>query len=90
MISASEATGSSVLLIGMVLPPNYGRRYTKAFEDLFKDLADQNNLPFVPFLLEGTTTDQTLIQRDGIHPTVAAQPRLLDDIWPALEPLLKK
>ena len=90
MILAAEATGSTILLIGMVLPPNYGRRYTKAFEDLFKDLSDQYNLRFVPFLLEGTTTDQALIQRDGIHPTVAAQPRLLEDIWPTLELLLEK
>ena len=90
MILAAEAVGSRILLIGMVLPPNYGRRYTRAFEGLFQDLSDQNDLPFVPVLLEGTTTDRALIQRDGIHPTMQAQPRLLDDIWPVLQPLLSK
>ena len=90
IISTAKAAGSRILLIGMVLPPNYGRRYSLAFESLFRNLANQHDLTFVPFLLEGTTTDRTLIQRDGIHPTIGAQPSLLDDIWPALQPLLSK
>ena len=90
IISTAKAAGSRILLIGMVLPPNYGRRYTQAFESLFRNLAHQHHVAFVPFLLEGTTTDRTLIQRDGIHPTIGAQPSLLEDIWPALQPLLSK
>jgi len=88
MASMARAAGSDVLLIGMVLPPNYGRRYTQSFERLFQEVADLHSLSFVPFLLAGTSTDRALIQRDGIHPTVEAQPKLLDDIWPMLAPML--
>lgn len=88
MASMARAAGSDVLLIGMVLPPNYGRRYTQSFERLFQEVADLHSLSFVPFLLAGTSTDRALIQRDGIHPTVEAQPKLLDDIWPTLAPML--
>ena len=88
MIESANAAGSRVLLVGMVLPPNYGRRYTKAFEQVFYSLADEYRIPFVPFLLDGVTTERELIQRDGIHPTVEAQPKLLDDIWPVLTPML--
>lgn len=88
MINDVRATGASVLLIGMVLPPNYGRRYTQAFENLYQSLAEEHNLPFVPFLLDGVATDRSLIQQDGIHPTVEAQPKLLEDIWLQLETLL--
>lgn len=88
MITAAHAAGSRVLLIGMVLPPNYGRRYTEAFETIFSELARDHDLPFVPFLLDGITTQRDLIQRDGIHPTIEAQPAMVDDILPALVPLL--
>ena len=88
MVRAALAAGSRVLLIGMVLPPNYGRRYTLAFEEIFTALADEYTLPFVPFLLDGVATQRSLIQRDGIHPTVEAQPGILDNIWPDLAPLL--
>lgn len=88
IIQESQAANTRVLLVGMVLPPNYGRRYTKAFEDVFTGLADEHNIPFVPFLLSGVTTERDLIQRDGIHPTAEAQPKLLEDIWPSLESML--
>jgi acyl-CoA thioesterase-1 len=81
-------SGAEVLLIGMVLPPNYGKRYTTAFTALFDAVAEENNLPYLPYLLEGTATSQSLIQRDGIHPKPEAQPLLLNDIWRLLEPLL--
>jgi acyl-CoA thioesterase-1 len=88
MIQQAKDSGAQVLLIGMVLPPNYGRRYTLAFEKVFSSLAEEHALPFVPFLLDGVSTGRALVQRDGIHPTVEAQPRLLDDVWPSLAPLL--
>ncbi len=88
MITGALDTGSRVLLIGMVLPPNYGKRYTTAFEGVFADLAAKYELPFVPFLLDGVATQSELVQRDGIHPTAEAQPRMLEDIWPSLVPLL--
>ncbi len=88
MIAQSLDADTQVLLVGMVLPPNYGRRYTQAFEDTFYQLADKYTLPFVPFLLDGVTTEKSLIQGDGIHPTPEAQPKLLEDIWPILAQLL--
>jgi acyl-CoA thioesterase-1 len=88
MIEKARATSAQVLLVGMVLPPNYGRRYTSAFENTFSTLAHEYKLPFVPVLLEGVTTDRSLIQRDGIHPTLEAQPKVLEDIWQVLSPLL--
>ena len=85
MTEAILASGAEVVLVGMVLPPNYGRRYTAAFENLYAEVAKEFNVPFLPFLLEGVATSESLLQRDGIHPTVEAQPLLLDDIWPAVE-----
>ena len=85
MTEAILASGADVVLVGMVLPPNYGRRYTAAFENLYAEVAKEFNVPFLPFLLEGVATSESLLQRDGIHPTVEAQPLLLDDIWPAVE-----
>ena len=89
MIDLSKQVEASVLLVGMVLPPNYGNRYTIAFETLFQNLATKNDVEFLPFLLEGVTTPETLIQRDGIHPKPEAQPMLLNDIWQHLEKMLE-
>lgn len=85
MVSDIHSFGADVLLIGMVLPPNYGRRYTDAFQTLYDEIAAEFNVPFIPFLLEGVTTSESLLQRDGIHPTEEAQALLLEDIWPAVE-----
>ncbi len=84
---ATEA-GTNVLLVGMVLPPNYGRRYTSAFEGIFANIAERYQLPFVPFLLDGVATSSSLTQGDGIHPKPEAQQMILDDIWPTLKTLL--
>jgi acyl-CoA thioesterase-1 len=88
IVDATVDSGADILLVGMVLPPNYGARYTKAFENLFSEVANQFNLPFIPTLLQGTATDQALIQRDGIHPTPDAQNLLLEEIWPMIERIL--
>jgi len=88
MVDLAQSAETQVLLVGMVLPPNYGRRYTTAFEAMFTEIAAEYAIPLVPFLLDGATTERALIQRDGIHPTADAQPKLLDDIWPSLLPLL--
>jgi len=88
MISLAQANGAKVLLIGMVLPPNYGRRYTSAFEALFEESAERFNIALVPFLLNGVATAESLMQRDGIHPKPEAQQMMLDDIFPHLAPLL--
>jgi len=89
MISLAQAANAKVLLIGMVLPPNYGRRYTGAFEALYQAAATRFNIALVPFLLNGVATADSLMQRDGIHPKPEAQQMMLNDILPHLTPLLE-
>ncbi len=88
MIDASRGAGAKVLLLGMRIPPNYGERYTTAFAKVFDDVAAEKKVPLVPFLLEGVGGVTSLMQDDGVHPAVAAQPRLLENVWPTLKPLL--
>lgn len=88
MVAAARAQGARVLLLGMRIPPNYGPEYTRGFEEMYRQLHEELQVPWVPFLLEGVALDAALMQDDGIHPNAAAQPRLLDTVWPALEPLL--
>ncbi|MDX1466398.1 MAG: arylesterase [Halomonas sp.] len=90
MIEASQAADAEVLLLGIDIPPNYGRAYRDAFTGVFTRLADEHDLPLVPFLLEGVALEDELMQDDGIHPTAAAQPKILENVWPALVPLLEE
>jgi acyl-CoA thioesterase I len=90
MVRLAQASGARVLLIGIRIPPNYGPRYTEEFARVFPDLANQDHLPLVPFLLAGVALDPDLMQEDGMHPNARGQPRLLDNVWPYLKPLLKK
>ena len=84
MIRLAQSANAKVLLIGMVLPPNYGHRYTTSYEALYQRLATLDGIEFLPVLLQGINTSESLLQRDGIHPTEEAQPLLLDNIWPLL------
>lgn len=88
MIDQSRQAGAKVLLLGMQLPPNYGVRYTTAFAEVYKELAKDKQVALVPFFLEGVGGVPELMQADGIHPAQGAQQRLLENAWPALEPLL--
>lgn len=88
MIEQVRDTGATPLLVGIQIPPNYGQRYTTMFADIFPTLSDRYNTVLVPFFLDGIYDQDGLMQGDGIHPTEEAQPRLLDNIWPKLEPLL--
>lgn len=88
MIDRSREAGAKVLLLGMQLPPNYGQRYTRAFAEVYVQLAEQKQVPLVPFLLQGVGGVAGMVQTDGIHPTEAAQPRLLDNVWPILQAML--
>ena len=88
MIEQVRGIGATPLLVGMQIPPNYGQRYTTMFADIFPTLSDRYNTVLVPFFLDGIYDQDGLMQGDGIHPTEEAQPRLLDNIWPKLEPLL--
>jgi acyl-CoA thioesterase-1 len=88
MVEMATAAGVKVLIIGMVLPPNYGRRYTAAYEAVFRRVAQKFDSALLPFLLQGAATPQSLIQHDGIHPRSEAQPLILEDVWTLLKPLI--
>lgn len=90
MIERARAAGAKVVLVGMRMPPNYGATYTDQFHALYGELAQKYSLPLVDFFLEGVALDAALMQTDGIHPSAGAQPRLLDNLWPALAPVLEK
>jgi acyl-CoA thioesterase-1 len=90
MVATAQGAGAKVLLVGMQLPPNYGPAYVKEFGDLFVSVAQARRVPAVPYLFAGFGEDLAFFQPDRIHPTVDAQPKLLDNVWPALQPLLKK
>jgi acyl-CoA thioesterase-1 len=90
LIRLSREAGAKVLLVGMRIPPNYGPAYTKGFHDLFGELARKHQLPLVPFFLDGIALDDSLMLEDGLHPNAAAQPKLLDQVWPQLKPLLPR
>jgi acyl-CoA thioesterase I len=89
MIDLATAAGARVLLLGMRIPPNYGLEYTTQFAKVYADLARDKHVASVPFLLDGVALNAELMQADGVHPNQAGQPRLLDNVWPALAPLLK-
>lgn len=89
MIDAAKTRRARVLLIGMKLPPNYGPDYARQFEQSFAQVAKQEKVQLLPFLLAPIAADSNAFQADGVHPTAPAQPRILDHVWPALQPLLK-
>jgi len=88
MIDLAKAQGARVLLLGNMIPPNYGAPYANGFARVYQDISAEQGIPLVPFLLEGVATDFDLVQADGLHPTAAAQMRLLENVWPYLEPML--
>ena len=90
LVRLSRAAGARVLLVGMRIPPNYGPAYTKGFHQLYAELAGEHQLPLVPFFLDGIALDDSLMQEDGLHPNAAAQPRLLEQVWPQLRSLLPR
>lgn len=93
MTQQARASGAKVLLLGMQMPPNYGARYGKDFAQLFADVAKAERTALVPFFLKGVADGPVplaLFQPDRIHPNEKAQPILLDNVWPALRPLLPR
>jgi acyl-CoA thioesterase I len=88
MIETSQAAGARVLLVGVRMPPNYGRSYTEAFAAMYADLAADTGVALVPRVLEGVAEFEDLMQSDGIHPTAEAQAVILDNIWSGLDQLL--
>ncbi|HKI73049.1 MAG TPA: arylesterase [Pseudomonadales bacterium] len=78
-----------VLIMGIVLPPNYGARYIDPFKAIFPQVADKFHVPLLPYPLQGIDTSRNLIQQDGIHPTAKAQPMIMEQVWQKLVPLLQ-
>jgi acyl-CoA thioesterase I len=90
MIDLATQAGAKVLLLGMRIPPNYGPQYTSQFESVYGDLSRADKLPLVPFLMDRIALQPELMQSDDIHPNIKGQPILLDNVWPMLQPMLKK
>jgi acyl-CoA thioesterase-1 len=89
MIEASRGSGARVLLIGIRIPPNYGRDYAERLFATYGEVARDQKTALTPFLLDGFADQLSYFQPDRIHPTAQAQPRMLDNVWPALAPLLR-
>lgn len=88
MIKQAQQQKVTVLLLGMKIPPNYGKAYTQAFEKVFTQVAKQQQVAFVPFFLEGVGGNNQLMQADNIHPNAQVQDKLLQNVWPTLKELL--
>lgn len=90
MIGAAQAGKARVLLVGMRMPPNYGRAYTERFFGMFKTVSTSTKSPLVPFMLEGVADKPALFQQDRLHPTAQAHPIILKNIWPTLSTMVKQ
>jgi acyl-CoA thioesterase I len=90
MVNMAQQQQAQVMLVGMRMPPNYGRAYTESFFNMFKKLSTQTRAPLVPFMLEGVADKPALFQPDRLHPTAAAHPIILNNIWPQFAPLVKQ
>ena len=88
IIEASRASGASVVLLGIRIPTNYGQRYTQAFENVYRELASEFDIPWIEFFMEGIALNAELMQDDGIHPNTKAQALLLDNAWPIVSDAL--
>lgn len=88
LIDMAEDAGAQVLLLGIQIPTNYGPAYTRQFTAIYPDLADDNDIPLVPFFMQSVALKPELMQQDGIHPNAEAQPYLVEAVWPHLTPLL--
>ena len=88
MVADAQKAHARVLLVGMRVPPNYGPDYTKQFAAMFAEVAKENGVPLVPFMLAGVADHPELFQSDQLHPVAQAHPIILDNIWPRLKPLI--
>jgi acyl-CoA thioesterase-1 len=88
IVERSKAAGASVVLLGIRIPSNYGARYTAAFEAVYRQIADDLNVRWIEFFMEGVATNDELMQADRIHPNTKAQPILLENAWPIISAAL--
>ena len=90
IIQQSKKARAKILVVGMRIPPNYGPKYAEAFSRSYLQLSIKHKTALVPFMLENIAAKPHLIQDDGLHPNALGQPLVLENIWPKLQPLLKK
>jgi len=90
IVTAAQRRGAKVLIVGMRVPPNYGREYARDFSAVFAALAREHRTAYVPFLFEGFAERRDMYQSDDLHPNAQAQPIMLDNVWRTLEPMLAK
>ncbi len=88
IVGQVREAGAEALLLGVQLPGNYGSAFRAKFHQVYHDVARDEAVALVPSFLDGVAEDRSLMQADGIHPSAAAQPLILENVWPALEPLL--
>jgi acyl-CoA thioesterase-1 len=89
ILSACRDAGAKIVLLGIELPLNYGPQYRTGLREMYRDAARDFNAPLLPFLLEGVADDPKLMQEDGLHPVAAAEPKVLENVWPVLGPVLQ-
>jgi len=90
IIETSKAAGAAVVLLGIRIPTNYGPRYTKAFEKVYRDLATELDVPWIEFFMDNVAMNEDLMQDDGFHPNARAQPILLNNAWPIIQQALEQ
>lgn len=90
MIGSIQQRKAKVLLAGIVMPPNYGARYSRDFAAMYTQLSSDLGVPLIPFLLDGLALDERYMQADGLHPNAAGQPLVLENVWKHLKPLLER
>ncbi len=84
IIETTRTHGAAIVILGIRIPTNYGARYTQAFEAIYRELAEEFDVPWIEFFMEGIALNDELMQEDGIHPNADAQPLLLDNAWPII------
>ncbi|MEX0619431.1 MAG: arylesterase [Pseudohongiellaceae bacterium] len=89
MVNLASESGARVILAGIQIPPNYGPRYTGPFFEQYAEIAANDDLPLIPFLIDGIAQQPELMQSDGIHPKAEAQRKIVENVWPVLKPLLE-
>lgn len=80
--------GARIILAGMQVPPNLGPRYTGAFKAMYSELSEKNDIPLIPFILEGAALNPELMQGDDIHPNAEGHEVVAENVWKVLKPVL--
>ena len=88
IITRAQASGATVVLLGIRIPINYGARYSSAFEDVFREVSEELDIKWIEFFMEGIALNDELLQGDRIHPNAIAQPLLLNNAWPIISATL--